>query len=253
MKNKSLLLAVAISATLLAGCKNGVNGNLIASSGMSAYKAATLSDADVKALSNNACKQMDSENQLAGSKSKYTKRLSKIAKALGNNIDGTPVSYKVYMTSDINAWAMANGCVRVYSGLMDLMTDNEIEGVLGHELGHISLGHSRKAMQTAYATLAARDAISATSGVAAQLSQSQLGDLAEGVINSAFSRSQESDADDFSYDLLKKRGINTQGLVTAFDKFATMDAGHAKSLMDSHPASADRAQHMRDRIAEDKK
>ncbi|HFW3777701.1 TPA: M48 family metalloprotease [Salmonella enterica subsp. enterica serovar Thompson] len=249
MKNKSLLLAVAISATLLAGCKNGVNANLIASSGMSAYKAATLSDADVKALSNNACKQMDSENQLAGSKSKYTKRLSKIAKALGNNIDGTPVSYKVYMTSDINAWAMANGCVRVYSGLMDLMTDNEIEGVLGH----VSLGHSRKAMQTAYATLAARDAISATSGVAAQLSQSQLGDLAEGVINSAFSRSQESDADDFSYDLLKKRGINTQGLVTAFDKFATMDAGHAKSLMDSHPASADRAQHMRDRIAEDKK
>lgn len=249
MKNKSLLLAVAISATLLAGCKNGVNGNLIASSGMSAYKAATLSDADVKALSNNACKQMDSENQLAGSKSKYTKRLSKIAKALGNNIDGTPVSYKVYMTSDINAWAMANGCVRVYSGLMDLMTDNEIEGVLGH----VSLGHSRKAMQTAYATLAARDAISATSGVAAQLSQSQLGDLAEGVINLAFSRSQESDADDFSYNLLKKRGINTQGLVTAFDKFAIMDAGHAKSLMDSHPASADRAQHMRDRIAEDKK
>ncbi|EDS6441326.1 M48 family metallopeptidase [Salmonella enterica subsp. VII serovar 1,40:g,z51:--] len=256
MKNKSLLLAVAISATLLAGCKNGVNGDLIASSGVSAYNAATLSDADVKALSNNACKQMDSENQLAGSKSKYTKRLSKIAKALGNNInniDGTPVNYKVYMTSDINAWAMANGCVRVYSGLMDLMTDNEIEGVLGHELGHVSLGHSRKAMQTAYATLAARDALSATSGVAAQLSQSQLGDLAEGVINSAFSRSQESDADDFSYDLLKKRGINTQGLVTAFDKFATMDAGHAKSLMDSHPASADRAQHMRDRIAEDKK
>ncbi|EAT8643617.1 metalloprotease, partial [Salmonella enterica] len=34
MKNKSLLLAVAIFATLLAGCKNGVNGNLIASSGM---------------------------------------------------------------------------------------------------------------------------------------------------------------------------------------------------------------------------
>ena len=38
------------------------------------------------------------------------------------------------MTSDVNAWAMANGCVRVYSGLMDMMNDNEIEGVLGHEL-----------------------------------------------------------------------------------------------------------------------
>lgn len=252
MKNTKLALALTIGVIMLAGCKNGVNGDLIASSGMSAYNAMTLSDADVKSLSNSSCKQMDSENQLAGASSKYSKRLKKIAKALGNNIDGTAVNYKVYMTRDVNAWAMANGCVRVYSGLMDMMTDNEIEGVLGHELGHVSLGHSRKAMQTAYATLAARDAISATSGVAAQLSQSQLGDLAEGVINSAFSRSQESDADDFSFDLLKKRGIKREGLVSAFDKFATMDAGRAKSLMDSHPTSADRAQHIRDRIAEDK-
>ncbi|MGS9159746.1 M48 family metalloprotease, partial [Salmonella enterica subsp. enterica serovar Infantis] len=79
---------------------------------------------------------------LAGSKSKYTKLMSKIAKAMGNNIDGTTVSYKFYMTSDINSWAMANGCVRVYSGLMELMTDKEIEGELGHQLGHVTLGHS---------------------------------------------------------------------------------------------------------------
>ncbi|MGL5701332.1 MAG: M48 family metalloprotease, partial [Kluyvera sp.] len=200
-----------------------------------------------------ACKQMDSESQLASSSSKYTKRLNKIAKVLGNNINGTPVNYKVYMTSDINAWAMANGCVRVYSGLMDLMTDNEVEGVLGHEMGHVALGHSRKAMQTAYATVAARDTISATNGAAASLSKSQLGDVAEGMINSAFSRTQESEADDFSYDLLKKRGVSTQGLVGSFDKLAALDAGHTKSLFDSHPPSTERAQHIRDRIAADQK
>lgn len=50
MKNKSLFLAWTVSATLLAGCKNGVNGDLVASSGMAAYKAATLTDADVKSL-----------------------------------------------------------------------------------------------------------------------------------------------------------------------------------------------------------
>ncbi|STL35893.1 peptidase, M48B family [Escherichia coli] len=43
--------------------------------------------------------------------------------------------------------AMANGCVRVYSGLMDMMNDNEIEGVLGHELGHVALGHSLAEMK----------------------------------------------------------------------------------------------------------
>ncbi|VTR30443.1 Uncharacterized metalloprotease yggG [Serratia fonticola] len=34
---------------------------------------------------------------------------------------------------------MANGCIRVYSGLMDMMDDNEVEGVLGHEMGHVAL------------------------------------------------------------------------------------------------------------------
>lgn len=151
MRNTKVMLALAVSAMLLAGCKNmqGMDTNALVSSGMTAYKAATLSDAEVKALSDDACKQMDSENKQAGASSKYTKRLNKIAKALGNNINGTPVNYKVYMTSDVNAWAMANGCVRVYSGLMDMMTDNEVEAVLGHELGHVALGHSRKAMQTA--------------------------------------------------------------------------------------------------------
>lgn len=46
---------------------------------------------------------MDSGNQVASKSSKYGKRLAKIAKALGNDsINGTPVSYKVYMTSDVN-------------------------------------------------------------------------------------------------------------------------------------------------------
>jgi hypothetical protein len=40
------------------------------------------------------------------------------------------VNYKVYMAKDVNAFAMANGCIRVYSGLMDMMTDNEVEAVI---------------------------------------------------------------------------------------------------------------------------
>lgn len=147
------MLAIATSAALLTGCQNthGINTDLAISSGLNAYKAATLSDADAKAIANQGCVEMDSGNKVASKSSKYGKRLAKIAKALGNNINGTPVNYKVYMTSDVNAWAMANGCVRVYSGLMDMMNDNEIEGVLGHELGHVALGHSLAEMKASYA------------------------------------------------------------------------------------------------------
>ncbi|WP_446469725.1 metalloprotease LoiP [Xenorhabdus stockiae] len=250
MKMKALV-AVAVSAVMLAGCQNLDHG-MLASSGMQLFKAATLNDSDVKQLSDQSCRDMDAQNKIAPASSQYTKRLNKIAKALGHEINGTPVNYKVYLTDDVNAWAMANGCVRVYSGLMNMMNDNEVEGVLGHEMGHVALGHSRKAMQVAYAAVAARTAAASAGGVAAQLSDSQLADLGQKLLNSQFSQHQESQADDFSYELLKKRNIKTEGLATSFEKLAKLGSGET-SMFDSHPPSKERAEHVRNRIAADKK
>ncbi len=249
--NIKTLIAIAIASAALTGCEN-INTQMAAQSGVQAIQAATLNDADARSLANQSCKELDSQSQIASSKSKYTKRLNKIAKAMGNNINGLPVNYKVYMTDDINAFAMANGCIRVYSSLMDMMTDDEIEGVLGHEMGHVALGHSLKAMKVAYGTIAARTAVASTSGVAAELSQTQLADLGEALINSQFSQHQESEADDFSYDFLKKHKLNTLGLATSFEKLAELDGGRKGSMFDSHPPSTERAQHIRDRIAADK-
>jgi putative metalloprotease len=140
----------------------------------------------------------------------------------------------------------------VYSGLMDLMNDNEVEGVLGHEMGHVALGHTKKAMQAAYATSVARGAAASSgNGAVSALSSSQLGDLGEELVNAQFSQSQESDADDFSFDLLKQRGIPLDGLASAFDKLAQLGGGDS-SMFDSHPGSADRAAHIRQRIAAEK-
>lgn len=248
MNKITLPLITLTASTFLSGCQN-MNTEGLMQSGAQAFQAATLSDAQVKALSEQSCAEMDSKNQIAPADSTYAKRLATISKALGSDINGTPVNYKVYVTKDVNAWAMANGCVRVYSGLMDMMNDNEVEGVLGHEMGHVALGHSRKAMQVAYATTAARTAIAASSGIGAQLSQSQLADLGEKLVNSQFSQKQESEADDYSFDLLKKRGINPIGLATSFDKLASQEAGRQSSMFDDHPSSQARAQHIRDRIA----
>ena len=247
MKIRTSLIALSITA-LLSGCQN-LNTDTLLQSGAQAYQAATLSDNDVKALSDKSCAEVDSQEQIAPASSDYTKRLNKIAAALGDNINGTPANYKVYLTKDVNAWAMANGCIRVYSGLMDMMDDNEVEGVLGHEMGHVALGHTRKAMQVAYGTVALRTAASSAGGVAASLSQSQLADLGEKLVNAQFSQKQESDADDYSFELLKKRGIDPAGLATSFDKLAKLDAGRESSMFDSHPTSEARAKHIRDRIA----
>ncbi len=200
MKIRALLVAMCV-ATVLTGCQN-MDSNGLLSSGAEAFQAYSLSDAQVKALSDQACQEMDSKATIAPANSEYAKRLTTIANALGNNINGQPVNYKVYMAKDVNAFAMANGCIRVYSGLMDMMTDNEVEAVIGHEMGHVALGHVKKGMQVALGTNAVRVAAASAGGIVGSLSQSQLGDLGEKLVNSQFSQRQEAEADDYSYDLL---------------------------------------------------
>lgn len=242
MKMRSTLMAVTLaSATMLAGCQSGSFGDSLLS-------AVTVSDAEVKALSDQSCKEMDATSKIAGKNSKYTKRLNKIAKNLGNNINGQPLNYKVYLTDDVNAWAMANGCIRVYSGLMDLMTDDEVTGVLGHEIAHVDLGHTKKAFQVAYAAQFATQAALQYGGkTAAVLNDAQVLDFANALINAQFSQSQETEADNYSFDMLKKKNLKTSGLASAFDKLAQL--GGSGGMLSSHPGSKERADAIRARIA----
>ncbi|MGB3072201.1 MAG: M48 family metalloprotease [Ottowia sp.] len=247
------LMWTALAASLaLAGCKTMDTGNIggLMETGSAAMKAVSLSDDDVVKLSNESCSAMDAQNKVAAAKSKYTQRLNRIVAKMPQTINGKKAVYKVYLTQDVNAWAMDNGCIRVYSGLMDLMNDDEVRGVLGHEIGHVALGHSKKSMQTAYAASAVRSAAanSGNSAVAA-LSQSQAGELGEKFINAQFSQSQESAADDYSFDLLTEKKMNRQGLVTAFQKLAKLSGGSSgSSILSSHPPSEQRAAHIQDRL-----
>ncbi|KWR90947.1 M48 family metallopeptidase [Cupriavidus sp. IDO] len=243
---KRLTFSALACSALLAGCA-GANMDSLTQAGGSLFSAATLSDANVKTLSDQSCAEMDKKNILATADSTYTKRLATVMSGLGNT--GLPLDAKVYMTKDVNAWAMANGCVRVYSGLMDLMSDDEVRGVVGHEIGHVALGHTKAAMQVAYSTTAARGLLGATGNATlAALSSSQLADLGEQFVNAQFSQRQESAADDYSFDLLTRNGANRQALASAFRKLSTLDGGQS-SMLSSHPGSLQRARHIEDRLS----
>ncbi len=243
----SIVLACGI---FLTGCKTMDTGNVggLVEGASMAVKASSLSDDEVIALSTKSCAEMDATNKVADSKSKYAQRLSKVVAKMPSEVNGVKTVYKVYITNDVNAWAMDNGCIRVYSGLMDLMNDDELRGVIGHEIGHVALGHSKKSMQTAYASAALRTVAANSSNAAvASLSSSQLGDLGQKFINAQFSQSQESAADDHSFDLLTQRGLERKGLVTGFEKFAKLDGGK-HSMLASHPPSTERAKRMQARL-----
>lgn len=243
-----VLTAACAAVGLLAGCE--LNEGMLGA-GSTALKAATLTKADVVQMSSQSCQALDGQNRVAASNSPYATRLAKITGPLPKEIEGQPINYKVYLTKDVNAWAMDNGCVRVYSGLMDLMNDDEVRGVIGHELGHVALGHSTASMRTTYASSAVRQAAAASgNAAAATLSNSAAGELGEAFINAQFSQSQETAADNYSFDLLTQLKLERKGLVTGFQKMADLSgkSSAVESLLSSHPPSDKRVQNLQNRL-----
>lgn len=226
------------------------------SAGVKTAQALTLTDKQVAQYVKESVDWMDRNNTVSSADSPYTKRLNKLTAGL-TNVDGTPLNFKVYEVTEVNAFACADGSVRVFSSLMDIMDDDELLGVIGHEIGHVGLHHSKKAIKQELLTGALKDAISSTGGVAAALTDSQLGTLGEALANAKYSQKQEKEADDYGYDFLKKNGKNPWGMVQAFEKLDAMEqsAGSKQSsiakMFSSHPDTQARIKNMTKRCEKD--
>ena len=139
------LAALASGMSSVAPTAMALDFGKMMSAGTDLVKSANISDAELNAYFDQMTVQYDQQNKIADEKSVYGKRLQNLVKGLESE-DGLKLSFKVYETPEVNAFAMANGTIRVYSGLMDLMTDEEIRYVIGHEIGHVVQRHLARMM-----------------------------------------------------------------------------------------------------------
>ena len=246
IRNASCVLALAATVTL-SGCQSGTNIDGMMSAGSSLLGAATMTDEQMQQLGDQTIAQQDSQNHLVSKNSPYAQRLARLTQGW-ETVDGHTFDFNVYQIDNMNAFAVPNGSIRLHSGLMDGMTDDEVRYVLAHEIGHVVLGHSKKAFQVAYASSAAREAVAASGNdAAAAISSSQLGDLGEKLINSQFSQSQEKAADDYALELMQRSNMDASASISAL---RTLEAnyGNSSSMFSSHPAPGDRADRMEEAL-----
>ncbi|MCW7540558.1 M48 family metallopeptidase [Aquabacterium sp. A7-Y] len=214
-----------------------------------AAKAATLSDEEVRAYAAQMAVLSDAENRVAPPSDKYAKRLAALTSGIGDE-KGLKLNYKVYLTEEVNAFAMADGTIRVFSGLMEAMTDDEVRYVIGHEIGHVQRGHSRKRMQTALATSATQQAAVSSGGKVATIAQSELGSLMTQVVRAQHSQGNEKEADDYALDFMKRYKYDRMAAVQALEKLDKMFGGGAKTdWLSTHPAPKERADRLRAQLA----
>lgn len=122
---------------------------------------------------------------------------------------------KVIDEDKLNAVSLPGGYVYVYKGLIDAVdSDDQLAGVIGHELGHITSKHSMKKLQSMYGyTLLQLAAI-----------QSRNGQLARGLSTAflsiflEFSQEDEFWADKLGVKYAKKAGYDPQGMLQFLKK-----------------------------------
>ncbi len=222
-----------------------------------AAQALTLSDADMAQYVKEYIDWMDKNNPVTAADNPYTKRLDSITAGM-TSVEGIPLNFKVYDVIDVNAFACPDGSIRVFSSLMDIMSDDELLGVIGHEIGHIAKKHSKSSMKQALLTSALKDAVASSSNKVATLTDSQLGSLGEALASAKHSRKHEDEADDYGYEFLKSHGKNPLAMALAFKKLQQMEqeAGASKTskinqLFSTHPELDKRIERMEKRAAKD--
>lgn len=245
-----VMLAIAVPASAQFNLRKAANA------AVKTAKALTISDEDMAAYVKESVEWMDKHNPVPGDDDPYTIRLKKLTEGM-TDADGIPLNFKVYDVIDVNAFACPDGSVRVFSSLMDIMSDDELLGIIGHEIGHVAKRHSKNAFKQELLTGAAKDAIGAANGKMAALTDSQLGSLSEGLVGAKYSQKQEKEADDCGYDFLVANGRNPWGMVMAFEKFLNMEekagakTSYINKMFSSHPETKDRIKRMTERATKD--
>jgi predicted Zn-dependent protease len=188
--------------------------------------------------------------------------LQEMAEPLAQAAGLAPGNLEIVLINDpsINAFVAGGQVVYIHSGLIDAAdTANEVQGVIAHEIGHITGGHIiRSGEGIGKATNIS--ILSMVLGVAAALAGA--GEAAMGVIAAgqqaamggflAFSRVQESSADAAGAQYLSKAGISGRGSLAFFKKLQNQEFRYGYSQSDeaafsrTHPLSGDRIARLRE-------
>jgi predicted Zn-dependent protease len=156
-------------------------------------------------------------------------------------------SFDIIDSKEVNAFALPGGPVFFYTGLLDkLSTEDQVAGVLGHELTHIRNEHWAKQ----YADETKRG-LGLSILLYALKANRTIGQITN-VLNTVafglrYSRDHESEADQVGFELMVSSGYNPQGIVDVMRVLAKQGSGGPEWL-NSHPDSNRRADTMQARI-----
>ena len=135
----------------------------------------------------------------------------------------------------LNAFCAPGGYIYVYTGLIKYLdSEEQLAGVMGHEIAHAAQRHSTRQMTKIYGL---QTMIQVATGKAEPGLMSQ---IALSVIGLKFSRSHEKEADDYSVVYLCPTSYEADGAADFFKKLESQGGGRPPEFLSTHPNPGNR-------------
>ncbi len=166
------------------------------------------------------------------------------------NRTGVPFNWQmsVIRSNEMNAWAMPGGKMAMYTGMVERLklTDDEIAAVVGHEMTHALLEHSKKAIGGQVLTNLGGSILASATGVDGSL----IGLGTDLAATKPFSRRQENEADAGGVRLMAQAGYNPHAAISVWQKMNQAQSGTSISVLSTHPANDARISAIRKMLPE---
>jgi hypothetical protein len=181
--------------------------------------------------------------------------MSKYIASLGQKLAASapgykfPYTFKVVREKSVNAFALPGGPIYVHTGLIELATESELAGVMGHEISHVVMRHSTR---QASRQMKAQLPLAILGGVLGATVGGAVGSLAQmgmsitaGSVFMKYSRDAEIEADMVGAQIMYDAGYDPQAAVSFFNKLkAQGGSSGGPGFLSSHPDPGNRAKNI---------
>lgn len=161
-----------------------------------------------------------------------------------NNTDSSKITLLFRNAPYPNAFALPGNYIIILDSLVKMSTDTtnytDVMGVLAHEAGHLHYKHSLKLMIKSGLT-------AAVVGYIIGDFSSFVATLTHQLLSLSYSRSYESEADDYAIQLLKTHQISTTPLANLLEKISQKSGTeNIPEFLSSHPVTEERVKKLRE-------
>lgn len=169
----------------------------------------------------------------------------------------TPYQFKFHLLADnetVNAFALPGGQIFITEALFRrLKSEDQLAGVLGHEMGHVVGRHSNE--QMAHSKLLS--GLAQGVGVMTSDGRDNTGAYIANMVAQSrvmkFSRDDESESDALGVRFMMQAGYDPEALIGVMEILAQVSGGSNRSdFMSSHPNPGNRMEHIREVIAKER-